>query len=283
MPALRRNVRASRRSPPTPRRARALPKEHARAPKRRVLESPPAPRPRRQRRVLKRRSKLALRASPVVGLALLLGLVLLVLDGRAPQVSSASANVVIRPPGYAKTRQDGPISPGAGLIRKKACPMVVPTAISGYVNPLTGTKVTPERIDQGVDYAGSGSLVAIGTGRVTHVATAGTGWPGAFIEYRLLDGPDAGCHVYYAEGVTPEPGLRVGDTLLAGQAVATIIPQSGSGIEIGWGAGTNTTSYAAATHRWNAGNDADNVPSGPGKKFSALIKALGGPPGKIEG
>jgi hypothetical protein len=65
--------------------------------------------------------------------------------------------------------------------------------------------------------------------------------------------------------------------------VATIIPQSSSGIEIGWGAGTNTTSYAAATHRWSSGNDADNVPSGPGKKFSALIEALGGPPGKVEG
>jgi hypothetical protein len=264
------------------------PKQRTRAPKQRTrarkrVQARPELRPRRQRRVLKRRSRLARRASPVVGLALLAGLLLLALDGHAPHVSSASANVVIGPPGYAKTRQDGPISPGAGLIRKKSCPMVIPTATSGYVNPLTGTKVTPERIDQGVDYAGSGSLVAIGTARVTHVATEGTGWPGAFIEYRLLDGPDAGCHVFYAEGVTPEPGLRVGDTLLAGQAVATIIPQSGSGIEIGWGAGTNTTSYAAATHRWSAGDDAGNVPSGPGKKFSALIAALGGPPGKIEG
>jgi hypothetical protein len=161
--------------------------------------------------------------------------------------------------------------------------MAIPTATSGYVNPLAGTKVTPERIDQGVDYAGSGALLAIGTARVTHVATEGTGWPGAFIEYRLLDGPDAGCYVYYAEGVTPEPGLRVGNTLLAGQPVVKLIPQYESGIEIGWSAGGGTTSYAVATHRWSAGNDYGNRPSGPGKKFSALIAALGGPPGKVEG
>ena len=248
-----------------------------------MLQARPAARPRRRPTVSSRRFKLTLTASPVIGLVLLAGLLLLVLDGHG-QVSPASAHqVVIQPPAYAKTRQDGPITAGAGAIHRKACPMATPTATSGYVNPLTSAKVTPERIDQGVDYAGSGPLLAIGTARVTHVATEGTGWPGAFIEYRLLDGPDAGCYVYYAEGVTPAPGLRRGDTLLAGQTVVNIIPQSETGIEIGWSAGAGNTSYAVATHRWNAGDDDDNHPSGPGKRFSALIRDLGGPPGKIEG
>lgn len=157
------------------------------------------------------------------------------------------------------------------------------TKPADYKNPLAAAAVRSERVDQGVDYAGAGALSAIGAARITYVATSGTGWPGAFIEYRLLDGPDAGCFVFYAEGVTPEPGLRRGDTLLAGQPVVSIIPQSSSGIEMGWSAGSGTTSYAVATHRWNAGDDYDNHPSGPGKRFSALIKALGGPPGKIEG
>jgi hypothetical protein len=52
---------------------------------------------------------------------------------------------------------------------------------SDYVNPLGGARVRPERIDQGVDYAGSGTLVAIGGGTVTYVARTGTGWPGAFV------------------------------------------------------------------------------------------------------
>ena len=62
-----------------------------------------------------------------------------------------------------------------------------------------------ERIDQGVDYAGSGRLSAIGAGRITHLAASETGWPGAFIESRLSSGPDEGCYVYYAEGVTGGP------------------------------------------------------------------------------
>ncbi len=76
--------------------------------------------------------------------------------------------------------------------------MVAP---GGYVNPLAAAIVSPERIDQGVDYAGVGKLAAIGAARVTYLGTANTGWPGAFIEYRLLDGADAGCYVFYAEGV----------------------------------------------------------------------------------
>jgi hypothetical protein len=240
-----------------------------------------APR-RRRRSVSKRRSKLALGARGIFVLLLASGVLMMALDGHSAQVSSAAAHTeVIRPPAYAITRLDGPVSPGAGLSGKKACRLVIGTA--GYVNPLARAKVTPERIDQGVDYAGSGPLLAIGTARVTHIATDGTGWPGAFIEYRLLDGPDAGCHIYYAEGVTPEPRLHVGDTLLAGQPVAEIIPHYESGIELGWGAGTGTTTYAAAAHRWSADDDQGSVASGPGKSFSALIAALGGPPGKVEG
>ncbi len=89
---------------------------------------------------------------------------------------------------------------------------------AGYVNPLASARVRPERIDQGVDYAGSGTLSAIGAGTITRVVTDGAGWPGAFIEYELLGGVDAGCYVYYAEGVTPVRGLHVGESVHAGQS-----------------------------------------------------------------
>ena len=152
-----------------------------------------------------------------------------------------------------------------------------------YVNPLAGASVTPERIDQGVDYAGSGPLGAIGDGTIIYVGTSGTGWPGAFVEYRLTDGPDAGRYVYYAEGISPAAGLHVGQSVHAGQPIAHIIAGDSNGIEIGWGAGVGTESYAMQQGQWRGGDDADSVPSPAGKDFSALIAELGGPPGKIEG
>jgi hypothetical protein len=153
----------------------------------------------------------------------------------------------------------------------------------GYVNPLAHARVIPERIDQGVDYAGSGTLTALGNARITYLAMSDTGWPGAFIEYRLLGGPDAGRYVYYAEGVSPAPGLRVGATVRAGQAVASIIPGWYSGVEIGWGAGVGTLSDAANAQSSSAGDGSVSVATGAGKRFSSVIAALGGPPGRLEG
>lgn len=162
----------------------------------------------------------------------------------------------------------------------RCAPTVAP---AGYVNPLAGATVKRERIDQGVDYAGSGTLEAIGAGRITYLGTTNTGWPGAFIEFQLLSGADAGCYVYYAEGVIPADGLAVGDTVAAGQPIATIIPQYPTGIELGWGSNRSTKAYAKVAGQWSATDDADNVASPAGRTFSALIAALGGPAGKVEG
>jgi murein DD-endopeptidase MepM/ murein hydrolase activator NlpD len=157
------------------------------------------------------------------------------------------------------------------------------TGSSGYVNPLAGDVLTGERIDQGVDYAGTGTLTAIGAAKLTYVGTSDTGWPGAFVEYRLLGGPDAGCFIYYAEGINPAAGLRAGQRVRAGQLIANIIPGWSTGIELGWGGGTSTRTYAAKTGKWSATDDADSIASEAGKSFSALITSLGGPAGKVEG
>jgi hypothetical protein len=154
-----------------------------------------------------------------------------------------------------------------------------PPASGGYVNPLSGASVTPERIDQGVDYSGSGTLSAIGAGKVTYVGTSGTGWPGAFVEYQLTDGADAGRYVFYAESITPAAGLHVGQTVRAGQPIASI----NGGIEVGWGSGVGTQPLAQADGQWSSGADSSNHASPDGKDFSALIARLGGPPGKVEG
>ncbi len=48
-----------------------------------------------------------------------------------------------------------------------------------YVDPLAHASVTPERIDQGVDYSGTGPIDAIGNGTIEYLQPAGPyGWPG---------------------------------------------------------------------------------------------------------
>jgi murein DD-endopeptidase MepM/ murein hydrolase activator NlpD len=222
------------------------------------------------------------------GVLVLVALVVTVpgLAGRRGAQAGATAvrAAAFRRPAASLPVRSGGIAPASRDHAATAARNCQPVAASsGYVNPLAGAVVTGERIDQGVDYAGSGTLAALGAGRVTYVGTSATGWPGAFIEYQLADGPDAGCYVFYAEGVNPVRSLRVGQTVEAGQTLATIIPGWPTGVELGWGAGTNTITYAAKTHHWSPRSDAGNIASQAGKTFSALVASLGGPAGKVEG
>jgi hypothetical protein len=219
----------------------------------------------------------------IAALALVVAASLAVLAGHGHPASAtaARAHVSRTVPAARRARAASACRAAAAVGGPRICPLVI--AASGYVDPLAGARVKPERIDMGVDYAGSGRLVAIGPARVTHVATSGTGWPGAFIEYRLLGGPFAGRYVYYAEGVIPAPRLHAGQTVAAGQPIARIIPDYETGIELGWGAGANTKTYAEAAGQWSTADDEGNVASPAGRSFSALIAALGGPPGKVEG
>jgi hypothetical protein len=224
----------------------------------------------------------ALGPRSVAGLALFAAIVASGLAGGGPHDSPSAARAdapqAASVSGPTSSRVATPSSAATGWA---GCPLAV--APAGYVNPLAGATVKPERIDQGVDYAGSGVLVAIGTARITHLATSSTGWPGSFLEYQLLGGADAGCYVFYAEGVTPVEGLHVGQTVNAGDTIATIIPKYPTGIEIGWGAGIGTKAYAKVAGQWSPTDDQDNIATAAGKNFSALIAALGGPPGIVEG
>lgn len=153
-------------------------------------------------------------------------------------------------------------------------PDTAPAAL--YLNPLAHAKVTPERIDQGVDYSGTGNITAVGWARITHVGSKNTGWPGAFLEYRLVHGYRAGRYVYYAEGVRRAKGIHAGLLVRPGRVVAHLIPGWSSGIEIGWGANIGTETLAAEHHQYS-------YPTRCGKNFSNFIRSLGGPPGKPEG
>ncbi len=227
----------------------------------------------------------------VAGGAAVLALILLaatrpsVSVGRSAQASATAAHDgAARAAGGLRTADAGHPAPGsrrAGVSGAGTCQLA--DSASGYVNPLVDAAVTPKRIDQGVDYAGSGTLLAIGAATVTSIATSDTGWPGAFIEYQLLDGPASGCFVFYAEGVTPAEGLYVGETVRPGEVIGAIIPAYSSGIEIGWGAGDGGETYAAKMGEWSPIAEEDNIPTAAGRSFSSLIASLGGPPGRVEG
>ena len=85
-----------------------------------------------------------------------------------------------------------------------------PVSDTGYVNPFAHAQVTPSRIDQGVDYSGTGPIDALGPGRVVLVSTDDTGWGNGngWISYQLTAGTYAGDYVYVAEGITPNRPRR---------------------------------------------------------------------------
>ncbi len=149
---------------------------------------------------------------------------------------------------------------------------------SGYVNPLANASVRAERIDQGVDYSGSGTIGALGPAVVTQAVPSGSGWEGGgYVEYKLTAGPYAGRYVYAAEGVTPT--VSVGQTLSAGQPVATIVPGSSTGVEMGFASGTGESSYASVY----GGGYSEGQLTAAGQAFSTLIASLGAPAGMAEG
>lgn len=147
--------------------------------------------------------------------------------------------------------------------------------MANFVNPI-GKGLTPERVDMGVDYGGSGPLYALGSGTIANVSNSG--WPGGgFLTIHL----DTGQFIYYAEDI--QSLVSVGQKVTAGQHIANATGGS-SGIEIGWAAppGTGETMAAAAGQQSPTG-DPGSRSTAYGALMSNLIASLGGPAGKLQG
>ncbi|MDE2103225.1 MAG: hypothetical protein KGL39_38620 [Patescibacteria group bacterium] len=146
-------------------------------------------------------------------------------------------------------------------------------AYGGYVDPI-GRGAIPERIDMGVDYAGSGvPLYALGAGTITNSGVGTGGWGPTWINLRLGSGPDAGRQVYYAEGIRSL--VRSGQNVRAGQEIAVL----NGGTEIGWAAGSgNSTLSLGASEGFTGANS-----TAAGLAMSNLIASLGGPAGIRQG
>jgi hypothetical protein len=149
-------------------------------------------------------------------------------------------------------------------------------SVDQYVSPFLNAKLDltkQHRIDQGVDYSGSGTVGALGSGIVTQVIKSGSGWDGGgYVQYKLTSGPYNGMHVYYAEGVTPLVGQ--GDILQPGQPVVSL----DSGMEMGFAAGPQYDQHSWA-HVFGGGYT-EGERTASGEAFNKMLVSLGAPPGQ---
>jgi hypothetical protein len=153
-----------------------------------------------------------------------------------------------------------------------APPPPPPSSSTGYANPLRAVvALTPERIDQGVDYAGFGPLYAMGNGVVLN--TVGSGWPGGtFIAYQLSDGPARGLVVFVAEDV--QPSVQIGDTVNSNTVLGHMYAGP-DGIETGWADGSRLPDTMAHTYGQYSGSNSTAF----GDNFSRFLQSVGAPGG----
>lgn len=144
---------------------------------------------------------------------------------------------------------------------------------AGYRDPLRGVSgLVPERIDDGVDFAGTGPVYALGDAVVTMATGTNFGWPGGgWITYRLTGGPAAGLMVYVAEDITP--AVAVGQSVSPSTVIGTMF-DGGDGIETGW---AQPTGLSAESQLPEAGAIAGlgPFPTRIGMNFDELLQSLG--------
>jgi hypothetical protein len=144
-----------------------------------------------------------------------------------------------------------------------------------YLNPLRNvTDLVPERIDQGVDFAGSGPVYALGDGVVTNATGDSAGWPGGgWITYQLTDGPDQGLTVYVAEDVTPT--VQVGQQVTPSTVVGDMF-EGYDGIETGWAQPGGVSAESQLPQAGAIGGEGP-FPTEVGLNFEELLQTLGVP------
>lgn len=159
-----------------------------------------------------------------------------------------------------------------------------------YTDPLGAIRgLGSRRIDMGVDYSGSGAILALGSGRVVRASDHDGGpsscwgktcWPGGgIVIYRLSAGPFAGKYVYAAENITVR--VKQGQHVRAGQPIATLHP-SYPYMETGWASGRASETLAIADDHQCTCGDPGGWSSIEGRNFNQLLVALGAPGGYLQ-
>jgi hypothetical protein len=143
-----------------------------------------------------------------------------------------------------------------------------------YCNPYRAVAgLVPERIDQGVDYAGAGPIYAIGPGKIDlYYNRNDSGWPGGtFVSYKLSAGPAAGKVVYLAENIDLDPALHAGSFVYSGTVLGTLVHASPDS-ESGWG--VEGAGYTAEHSCYTEG-----CTTALGSNFNDLLVCLHAPSG----
>jgi hypothetical protein len=154
--------------------------------------------------------------------------------------------------------------------------------VLGYSNPLRALRrLHPRRIDQGVDYAGSGPILALGSGRVIKAADRDAGWlGGGVVVYRLTQGLFAGKYVYVAENITVS--VKTAQTVRAGEKIATL-HDAYPYVETGWAAGKGDKTLAGVDrHGCRRCSDIGDWSTIEGRNFDHLLVMLGAPSGDMQ-
>lgn len=163
-------------------------------------------------------------------------------------------------------------------------------ASRAYVNPLREVAhLRASRVDMGVDYSGSGPILALGKAKIVLASERLAGpegcWgktcvpsPGDMIVYRLLEGRFAGKYVYVVENITIK--VKPGQTVRAGQPIA-ILHDASPNLEIGWASGHGAQTLAAARRHQCACTDPGGWSSIEGRNFNAVLVWLGAPSGYL--
>jgi hypothetical protein len=118
----------------------------------------------------------------------------------------------------------------------KSCLAMAPVN-QRYCNPYRDVaSLRAERIDQGVDFGGSGPIYAVGPGTIDlYMNRTDAGWPGGtFVSYKITAGPAMGKVIYLAENVDLNPALKAGSFVYGGTVIGTLVDASPDS-EMGWG------------------------------------------------
>jgi hypothetical protein len=154
-----------------------------------------------------------------------------------------------------------------------------------FQNPFRSVSgLAPNRIDEGVDYGGTGSVYAVGPGVVTAVFTPkhpGIWWNkdgGNSVVYQIDpgNGPASGKYIYFAEDCTPT--VSVGNPVTSSTVICNMY-NGGDAIETGWAMGNGTDEPMAGPDYY------PKVPDGTamayGRNFSAFLQSIPDTPGGV--
>lgn len=244
-----------------------------------------------------RRTGLMVAGATVAGSALVLsaGVITAHLSGQPPTTTAAMAQpaplhslLAEVDPGHTSANGAGPLPsqapaspsphPSASPARPRPAKTVqaaAQQAAAPYANPFRDVSgLLPERIDEGVDFGGSGPVYALGDAVITGATSSNYGWPGGgWITYQLTSGPDAGLMVFLAEDVTPT--VQVGQHVTASTVIANMY-DGGDGIETGWAQPDGSTAESQLPEAGGIGGGGP-FPTMIGLNFEELLQTLGVP------